>query len=97
MALDTAFFNLFPDIYDVDGTTDRLGGRAAGERHQTIPKDFDCLRFLIETFENKCLPFNEYGLGHIRYLVEYCETSETTQIVDKAMEMQNVCQDLAVL
>lgn len=83
MALDTAFFNLFPDIYDVDGTIDR----SARHHSSTLPKDFDCLRFLIETFESKCLPFNEYGLGHIKYLVEYCETSATQQIVDKALDM----------
>ena len=90
MALDTAFFNLFPDIYDVDGTIDRSGHHHHGSGSAvppTIPKDFDCLRFLIETFESKCLPFNEYGLGHIKYLVEYCETSATQQIVDKALDM----------
>ena len=89
MALDTAFFNLFPEIYDVDGTI-------VGEHVHTRPKDFDCLRFLIETFESKCLPFNEYGLGHIKYLVEYCETSGRSDIVDKALDMQNVCSDLVI-
>ena len=89
MALDTAFYSLFPDIYDVDGTL--------SEPHERPhAKDFDCLRFLIETFENKCLPFNEYGLGHIKYLVEYCETSGTSDIVDKALDMQNVCKDLVI-
>ena len=82
MALDTAFFSLFPDIYEVDGTTidrEKVAAR--------IPKDFDCLRFLIETFENKCMPFSEYGLGHVKYLVEFCETSSTQDIVDKARDM----------
>lgn len=68
MALDTAFFSLFPDIYEVDGTKHATST-------QRRPKDFDCLRFLIETFENKCMPFSEYGLGHVKYLVEFCETS----------------------
>ena len=107
MALDTAFYNLFPDIYEVDGTsssTSHGGDRAQhdGPRHHaasayTVPKDFDCLRFLIETFENKCLPFNEYGLGHIKYLVEYCETSATQEIVDKALDMQTVCSELHLI
>ena len=82
MALDTAFFSLFPDIYEVDGTVtnpDKAPFR--------IPKDFDCLRFLIESFENKCMPFSEYGLGHVKYLVEYCETHPTPEIVEKAMDM----------
>lgn len=91
MALDTAFFNLFPDIYEVDGTY-----LERSMKKQTVPKDFDCLRFLIETFENKCLPFNEYGLGHIKYLVEYCESSATQEIVDKAMDMAHVCRDLVI-
>jgi len=94
MALDTAFFNLFPDIYEVDGTT--LDHEKLQSLKQRVPKDFDCLRFLIETFENKCLPFNEYGLGHIKYLVEYCETSPTSDIVDKALDMSHVCRDLAI-
>lgn len=91
MALDTAFFSLFPDIYEVDGTT--VDHEKVAQR---IPKDFDCLRFLIETFENKCMPFNEYGLGHIKYLVEFCETSPTGSIVEKALDMQNICKDLVI-
>lgn len=89
MALDTAFYNLFPDIYEVDGTSSTTSHIDRQQHHlaYTVPKDFDCLRFLIETFENKCLPFNEYGLGHIKYLVEYCETSATQEIVDKALDM----------
>jgi len=90
MALDTAFFSLFPDIYEVDGTVDRSKVAAR------IPKDFDCLRFLIETFENKCMPFSEYGLGHVKYLVEFCETSSTQEIVDKAMDMGSICNSLVV-
>lgn len=91
MALDTAFFSLFPDIYDVDGTT--IDPLKVSHR---LPKDFDCLRFLIETFENKCLPFNEYGLGHIKYLVEYCETQSTPEILEKALDMGSICHDLSI-
>lgn len=91
MALDTAFFSLFPDIYEVDGTI-------VDQQHSAlrIPKDFDCLRFLIETFENKCMPFSEYGLGHVKYLVEFCETSTTPEIIEKAMDMGQICNSLVV-
>ena len=61
-----------------------------------MPKDFDCLRFLVETFEKKCMPLNEYGLGHVRYLVEFCETRSTPEIVAKAMDMGEVCDNLVV-
>lgn len=63
---------------------------------KVVPKDYDCLRFLMETFENKCMPFSEYGLGLVKYIVEFCETSETHQIVDKALEMGNTCDHLII-
>ena len=91
MALDTAFFSLFPDIYEVDGT--RVDHATLMHRQ---PKDFDCLRFLIESFENKCMPFSEYGLGHVKYLVEFCETHTTPEIVEKAMDMGDICDQLVV-
>lgn len=91
MALDTAFFSLFPDIYEVDGTV--ANPEKAAHR---VPKDFDCLRFLIESFETKCMPFNEYGLGHVKYLVEFCETNPTRSIVEKAMDMGSICDSLVV-
>ena len=91
MALDTAFFSLFPDIYEVDGTVPNPEKAAL-----RVPKDFDCLRFLLEAFENKCMPFSDYGLGHIKYIVEYCETNKTSAIVEKAVDMGNVCANLVV-
>lgn len=63
---------------------------------KVVPKDFDCLRFLMETFENKCMPFSEYGLGLVKYIVEFCETSSTNEIVDKAVEMGHVCDSLMI-
>ena len=74
MALDTAFFSLFPDIYAPE---DDHHEEEETKPEKRVPKDFDCLRFLMETFENKCMPFSEYGLGHVKYIVEFCETSET--------------------
>lgn len=99
MALDTAFFSLFPDIYSPEGDLIEQGARhdenlSKGEK--IVPKDFDCLRFLMETFENKCMPFSEYGLGHVKYIVEFCETSTTSEIVEKAMDMGDVCHNLII-
>ena len=90
MALDTAFFSLFPDIYEHDGHLVTI------DPPSRTPTDFDCLRFLMESFENKCMPFSEYGLGHVKYIVEFCETSTTSQIVDKAMDMGNICNEIIV-
>ena len=114
MALDTAFFSLFPDIYDVGGNVieeehEVLEGEAAPEEishaqltkeqtaaHKRIPKDFDCLRFLVESFEKKCMPLNDYGLGHVKYLVQFCETKTKPEIVNKVMEMDDTCANLVV-
>ena len=90
MALDTAFFSLFPDIYEVEGKEFYL------EPPKRVPSDFDCLRFLMESFENKCMPFSEYGLGHVKYIVEFCESSTTGEIVEKAMDMGHICNTLVV-
>ena len=51
---------------------------------------------MIESFENKCMPISEYGLGHVKYLVEFCETHTTTEIVEKAMDMTEICNQLVV-
>ena len=90
MALDTAFFSLFPDIYEVEGKEFYL------EPPKRVPSDFDCLRVLMESFENKCMPFSEYGLGHVKYIVEFCESSTTSEIVEKAMDMGHICNTLVV-
>ena len=50
----------------------------------------------MESFENKCMPFSEYGLGHVKYIVEFCETSSTNEIVEKAMDMGHICNNLIV-
>lgn len=111
MALDTAFFSLFPDLYEVggplinarevddegdsDATPEKLSKEQAASVPR-VPKDFDCLRFMIESFEKKCMPLSDYGLGHVKYLVEYCETKQTPDIVNKAMEMGDTCANLVV-
>jgi hypothetical protein len=51
---------------------------------------------MIESFENKCMPFSEYGLGHVKYLVEFCETHPTVEIVEKALDMGSICAHLVV-
>ena len=110
MALDTAFFSLFPDMYEVGGpilnAREVMEGEEAAPEEQLskeqvaaqkrVPKDFDCLRFLVDSFEQKCMPLNDYGLGHIKYLVEYCETKTKAQIVNKVMEMGDTCANLVV-
>jgi hypothetical protein len=39
-----------------------------------VPTDFDCLRSMIDTYEQTCGKFNDYSRGFIKYLVRECET-----------------------
>lgn len=38
-----------------------------------LPRNFDCLRKLIRTYEKTCELFHEYALQYVSYLVEACE------------------------
>lgn len=38
-----------------------------------IPKDFDCLRSLMQTYRDNCGPFTSYANNFIKYLVRECE------------------------
>lgn len=46
--------------------------------HDYIPKDYSCLRSLVETFENNCGKFTDYSRKFIRYLVRECEKPTMT-------------------
>lgn len=39
----------------------------------TLPRNFDCLRKLVRTYEVSCELFHEYALQYVSYLVEACE------------------------
>ena len=43
-----------------------------------IPKDYKCLRTLIETYESNCGKFTDYSRKFIRYLVRECERPTMT-------------------
>ena len=38
-----------------------------------IPKDFDCLRTLMNAYEEECGKFTHYARKYIKYLVRECE------------------------
>ena len=38
-----------------------------------VPRDFDCLRTLIKSYEDNCGKFNDYSRRYIKYLVRECE------------------------
>ncbi len=38
-----------------------------------VPKNFECLRSLINVYERECGTISEYGRNFIKYLVRECE------------------------
>jgi len=56
------------------------------------PTKFDCLRFLINSYETHCESFNDYSLKHVRYLSNHCETAEPSHIFEAARAFASICQ-----
>ena len=60
MESDRLFMDLFPQHESVDMTA--------------IPKDFDCLRFLMDTHDTFCGRFDDYSLKYVKHFVQACES-----------------------
>ena len=55
-----------------------------------VPKDFDCLRAMIDTYETHCGQFNDYARKFIKYLVRECE-QPTTTLQDSKDKLRKAC------
>lgn len=55
-----------------------------------LPKNFDCLKELIETYEENCDKLGDYGLKYVKYFVQKCESLpdayDISDIKDKLIE-----------
>jgi len=38
------------------------------------PENYNCLRYLVDTHDKFCTPFEDYSLKYVKYLVNKCET-----------------------
>jgi legumain len=50
------------------------------EELETELEDYDCYRFLIDSFETSCGKFNDYGFKYARYLRHTCIVGDTEHI-----------------
>jgi len=48
-------------------------GNLSESDEKPLPRDFDCLKFLMTYVEKKCGRFNDYSLKYVRNLVNICE------------------------
>jgi hypothetical protein len=55
-----------------------------------IPKDFDCLRSMVSTYETYCGQFDDYARKFIKYLVRECE-QPTTTLPESIDKLQKAC------
>jgi len=56
--------------------------------------DFDCYRFLIDSFENACGKFNDYGFKYAKYLSHTCIIGDPEMIGEAAQKLTNICSGL---
>ena len=61
------------------------------EELETKLTDYDCYRFLIDSFENDCGKFSDYGFKYAKYLSHTCSVGDAELIGETAQKIQNVC------
>merc|ERR1712110_554374 len=54
-------------------------------------KNYDCYRHLINTFENGCGKFSEYGLKFTRYFAHTCAVNDQVEIDEIAGKVAKWC------
>lgn len=84
VSLRTFYDGLFKEVYQslkLDET-------------ETDLTDYDCYRFLINSFEDSCGKFNDYGFKYARYLRHSCIVGTTEHIQETAKKIDNVCKGI---
>lgn len=63
-----------------------------GDETAYAPKDFDCLRMLVDTYEQECGRFDDYSLKYVKYLVNECETLPAIGAIEFSIDkLKKVC------
>lgn len=65
----------------------------AGVALVSQPEDFDCLRFMMNTYEENCGRFTDYSLKYVKHLVHVCETESSFNISKTASKIADICND----
>jgi hypothetical protein len=57
------------------------------------PRKFECLRTLMESFEESCGRMDDYSLKYVKYFVKECESlPDAFSISPSIKRIQNACQ-----
>ena len=74
---DTVFSETFPGLAEEELVYDL--------------KDYDCYRFLIDSFEEHCGKTNDYGRKYFKYLRHVCVVGDAELIGDTAQQLADSC------
>lgn len=58
---------------------------------ETDLTDYDCYRFLIDSFETSCGKFNDYGFKYAKYLRHTCIVGDQSEIQATAQKFKDLC------
>jgi len=81
---------LFHDVFNAP-IPDKNKKVKSDEHLVYAPKNYECLRFLVDTHEVFCGDMDEYSLGKVKYLVNACETKSTAQVNQLAIDLEQAC------
>ena len=59
---------------------------------ETELENYDCYRFLIDSFESSCGKFNDYGLKYAKYLRHVCIVGDEQVVQETANMFKAICQ-----
>jgi hypothetical protein len=69
-----------------------LGSKLEATKEFAAPRNFECLKGLVEHYTENCGKFSDYSLKYVKYLVLECETLSVPSAVDSIMHrIRNAC------
>jgi len=57
-----------------------------------LPRNFDCLRNMMDLYEQHCGRLTDYALKYVKYLVKECETVPSHALDGSMHRLKNACQ-----
>ena len=81
--VDKLFKDAFPTHFGPDADLAEL---------TVQPRNFNCLRYLMDSTENNCGKFSDYSLKYVRHLVHVCENEEEAGVYEVANKMADLCE-----
>jgi len=68
------------------------GAELTDDQEFPLPRNFECLRSMINTYETSCGKFDEYDLKYVKYFAKECESLETASAIEEPItRLQAIC------